>query len=208
MFNDWYPKKINVNSDGTPATYEFLTSVFEPEAHFSYAEFGFYKADTAKNVCELFPNATLYLFDYENNISPAKERLKKYPNRIFYFGNSQRFNDSYNWNLTRLFFNNNAKPIFDYCFLDGAHTFAIDALNFFICDRMLRTGGYLDFDDYDWTLANSPSLNPQSCPAIKQQYTDEQIEIPQVRMIVDGFVKTDTNYTEVIKNKIYRKLSI
>ena len=206
MFNDWYPKKINVNSDGTPATYEFLTSVFEPEAHFSYAEFGFYKADTAKNVCELFPNATLYLFDYENNISPAKERLKKYPNRIFYFGNSQRFNDSYNWNLTRLFFNNNAKPIFDYCFLDGAHTFAIDALNFFICDRMLRTGGYLDFDDYDWSLVSSPSQGPNVFPLTKKLYSDEQIKEKGIKMIIDNYLIGNDTYKEILKNKIYQKI--
>ena len=207
MADDWYPKKIKVGPEGTPATYNFLSEVYAPEAHFVYAEFGFYRADTARNICERFPNATLHLFDFDSNVEVAKTRLNDFPNRIFYYGNTQRYNDSYNWNLAKLFFNNNATPIFDYCFLDGAHTFAIDALNFFVCDRMLRTGGYMDFDDYDWSLANSPSLNPRACPEITKQYTDEQIMSQQVKVIVDGFVKTDPRYVEVVKNKIYRKVS-
>jgi hypothetical protein len=40
----------------------------------------------------------------------------------------------------------------DYVFLDGAHTFAIDALTFFLTDRLLKIGGHFDFDDYSWKL--------------------------------------------------------
>jgi hypothetical protein len=66
----------------------------------------------------------------------------------------------------------NATPIFDYCFLDGAHTFSIDALNFFLCDKLTRIGGFIDFDDYNWTLRGS-SLDPSKVPEIGEQYTAE-----------------------------------
>lgn len=76
-----------------------------------------------------------------------------------------KFNDSYNWNLIKLFKSSGFQPIFDYCFLDGAHTFAIDALSFFLVDKLLKVGGYVDFDDYGWRLRNS-SLDPEKIPEI------------------------------------------
>lgn len=202
----WYPAVVNVSPDGTPGTYSFMSKTFARTQHFSYAEFGFYRADTARRVCELFPNATLHLFDFYESIPAAKEKLAKFPNRIFFYGNSQKFNDSYNWSLMHLLGNQLAMPVFDYCFLDGAHTVAIDALTFFLCDRLLKVGGFMDFDDYNWRIRGS-SLDPSRIPAIADQYTDEQIDSNQVALIVDILVKPDRRYREVVPNKVYQKIS-
>jgi hypothetical protein len=202
---DWYPKSIKVGPEGTPSTYEFLKSVYGGSQHFHYAEFGFWRADTARNICMLFPNATLHLFDYHENCELAKTKLSCFPNRIFFYGNTQRFNDSYNWSLIQLLVKQNHIPLFDYCFLDGAHTFAVDALTFFMCDKLLNKGGYIDFDDYNWRLRNS-SLDPSKVPSTATQYTEEQINSLQVKMIVDNLVKKDPRYQEVLSNKIYQKL--
>jgi hypothetical protein len=201
----WYPETLRVTEDGTVRTYRFMETVFQPHQAFSYAEFGIWKADTAANVCRLFPNATLHLFDFEENIRAAREKLSVFPNQITYYANSQRYNDSYNWALGKLVLKGKATPIFDYCFLDGAHTFAVDALNHFLCDRLLRVGGFMDFDDYNWKLRGS-SLDPALVPEILLQYTEEQIDKRQVKMIVDGLVKTDPRYVERIPNKVYQKL--
>jgi hypothetical protein len=206
MIDKWYPKKIMVGPEGTPGTYNFLESVFHKERHFAYAEFGFYLADTARNICDRFPNCSLYLFDFHENIGNAKEKLQVYANKIFYYGNSQKYNDSYNYSLIKLIKENQRQPIFDYCFLDGAHTFGIDALTFFLCDRLTRVGGYIDFDDYDWTIRDS-SLDPKKVPAIADQYTDEQIDSKQVAMIVDHLVRPDSRYKEIVRNKIFQKVA-
>lgn len=206
MVEKWYPHTVRVGPEGTPGTYNFLKGCYSPQAHFSYAELGIYRADTAERVCQLFPNATLYLFDFEEAISEARQKLEAYPNRVFYFANSQRYNDSYNWALVNLIKSNARRPIFDYVFLDGAHTFAIDGLSFFLCDLLLCPGGYLDFDDYNWRLRGS-SLDPENIPAIADQYTDEQIDEYQVRLIVDELVRSNINYTEVVENKVFRKLA-
>ena len=205
MLTDWYPSQISVGPEGSQATYRFMETVFGSDEHFTYAEFGIYKADTARHVCQMFPNCTLHLFDFHESVQAARTKLSDFPNRIYYYGNSQKYNDSYNWNLLRLLENNSGKAIFDYCFLDGAHTVAVDALNFFLCDRMLRVGGYMDFDDYGWRLRNS-SLDPQKVPAIADQYTEEQIDAFQVKMIVDTLVRRDSRYEEVKKNKVFRKV--
>ncbi len=205
MFEKWYPNKVRVGPQGTPGTYEFMKKVFGKEQHFTYGEFGFYQADTARNICEIFPNATLHLFDFFENIPPAKEKLGKFSNRVHFYGNSQKYNDSYNWSLIQLIIQQQNQPLFDYCFLDGAHTFAIDALNFFLCDKLTRVGGFIDFDDYGWTLRGS-SLDPSKIPQILDQYTDEQIDSRQVALIIDALVKTDNRYKEVVKNKVFQKV--
>ena len=202
---NWYPKKLNVGPDGTRSTIDILKKIFRPKEYFRYAEFGIYKADTAKQVCENFSNSELHLFDFDSAIDEARSKLLMHQNRIFYYGNTQKYNDSYNWNLGKLILDYNAKPIFDYCFLDGAHTFAIDALNFFLCDKLTRVGGFIDFDDYHWTLRGS-SLDPEKVPEISMQYTEEQISTKQVAFIVDALVKTDKRYKEILKNKVYQKV--
>ena len=37
-------------------------------------------------------------------------------------------------------------------------------------------GGYVDFDDYRWTLARSPSMSPEAFPDVRRLYSDEQID--------------------------------
>ncbi len=183
-----------------------MRDTFGSNSVISYAEFGIYRADTARNVCELFPNASLHLFDFHDAIDHARTKLKDFNNKIHYYGNSQRYNDSYNWSLIKLLQENDNRPIFDYCFLDGAHTVAVDALNFFLCDRLLRVGGFLDFDDYGWSLRGS-SLDPSRVPEIALQSTDEQIDALQVKMIVDTLVIPDARYKEITKGKIYQKMA-
>jgi hypothetical protein len=42
-------------------------------------------------------------------------------------------------------------------------------------------------------------------PEIAEQYTDEQIDAFQVKMIVDLLVRPDPRYAEVVPNKVFRK---
>ena len=204
---NWYPEKLMVGNEGTPATYEFMQTVYQKSQLFRYAEFGIYKGGTALNIAKLFPNSELHLFDFENTLNNFKEDIPAtINNRFMFYGNSQKFNDSYNWALMKLIHINQNKPVFDYCFLDGAHTVAIDALNFLLVDKLLNVGGYVDFDDYSWTLRGS-SLDPIKTPAVDLQYTDEQIDTPQVKMIIDTLVTPDKRYIEVVPNKIYQKIA-
>jgi predicted O-methyltransferase YrrM len=44
------------------------------------------------------------------------------------------------------------EPCYDFVFIDGAHTWDVDALAFTLADRLLVPGGWILFDDLDWTL--------------------------------------------------------
>jgi hypothetical protein len=202
----WYPNRLKVGPAGTPQTVEFLKSTFPKTYALQYAEFGFYKGATALQIVEHFPHSDLFLFDYESAVENVQEKFSPYGQRVNFWASSQKFLDSYNWSLMKIIMEKDSQPIFDYCFLDGAHTFAIDALAFFLIDRCLRVGGYVDFDDYSWRLQGS-SLDPINVPETALMYTDEQISSRQLKILIDHIVKKESRYEEIVQNKIFKKIS-
>jgi len=70
---------------------------------------------------------------------------------------------SYNWHLHN-HWDDYLDDKFDMIFLDGAHNWDVDALAFFLGDRILKKGGWFLFDDIYWSYAGSPSL--QNTPAV------------------------------------------
>jgi predicted O-methyltransferase YrrM len=171
-----------------------------------YAELGVYHGDTALAIAaSLGGEGELHLFDFEDRVELVANRLRQAGHdNVYAHPNTRRLMDSYNWSLMRLLAEYR-EPVFDYAFVDGAHTWAHDALAFCLVDRLLLPGGYLDFDDYRWTLRDSPSMNPEAFPEVEELYTDDQIDAAQVALIVDLLVKRDPRYEEVVPNKIFRK---
>jgi predicted O-methyltransferase YrrM len=171
-----------------------------------YAEIGVYRGDTVRSVAEVLgPDAELHLFDYEDRVLPVAAALRGAGHgNVFAHVNSRRLLDSYGWSLMRLLAAHE-DPLFDYVFLDGAHTWALDALAFCLVDRLLRPGGIVDFDDYRWTLRGSPSMRPEVFPEVRDLYTDEQIDARQVALVVDLLVRRDERYEEIAPDKAFRK---
>jgi predicted O-methyltransferase YrrM len=172
------------------------------------AEIGIFEGYTSMEFAKfLNGEGQLHLFDYEDRVRSVTAALEQVGFRnVRGFGSSYKVLDSYNWGLAKLL-DENAGPIYDYVFLDGAHSWAVDALAAFLSDRMLKVGGYLDFDDYDWTFSGSPSVNPRVFPLTRKFYTSEQIESKQVKMIVDLVIRRDPRYQEVVANKIFQKMA-
>jgi predicted O-methyltransferase YrrM len=171
-----------------------------------YAEVGVYLGATAEAVAEAIGDeGELHLFDFEDRVLPVAERLRGRGHaNVVAHPNSRRALDSYNWSLMKLLREGRAGS-FDYVFLDGAHTWAHDALAFLLVDRLLAPGGHVDFDDYAWTLARSPSMSPEAFPPTRRLYSDEQIAEPQVALVVDLLVRADPRYEEVVPDKVFRK---
>ncbi len=202
-FRQLISKSASLNvKEANKETIEFIKSTDSR----AIAEIGTYKGYTAMKIAEYMKGqGELHLFDFEDIVLEVKHKLNEagFFNVIAH-GNSRKTMDSYNWSLMKLL-QVGKEPFFDYVFIDGAHIWAIDALTFFLVDRLLKPGGYVDFDDYDWTLRDSSSVNPTSFPPIKKMFTREQIETRQVALIIDLLVKCDPNYVEVVQNKIFRK---
>jgi predicted O-methyltransferase YrrM len=200
----WYPTgKLCVNKADRQTV-----ETFKASGGTVFAELGIYRGHTTEAIAShLAGEGEIHLFDYEDMVQELAGRLRAsgYDNVITH-GNSRKAMDSYNWTLMKLL-EKHEQPIFDYVFIDGAHTWAVDALAFFLVDKLLRVGGHVDFDDYRWSLAISPSQNPTAFPATATMYTPEQIAVPQVAKIVDLLVKRDTRYEEIVPNKIFKKLA-
>ena len=198
-----YPREVSV----CQPSHETVSFIKSTECR-HIAEVGIYKGHTSLEFARfLNGEGELHLFDYDDRV---KEVAKTIANAGFHnvrtFGSSYKLLDSYNWSLARVL-EQNTEPIYDYVFLDGAHTWAVDALTTFLADRLLKVKGYLDFDDYSWTLGESPVLNPKVFPLTGKLYTDEQIEAKQVKMIVDLIIRRDSRYREVVPNKIFQKMA-
>lgn len=67
----------------------------------------------------------------------------------------------------------------------------MDALAFFLVDRLLRPGGWIIFDDLDWTYAISPAL--KDTELVRNMPVDERTA-PQVRKIYELLVKPHRSY--------------
>ncbi len=199
-----YPTILNVQGPNTQ-TIEFIRTTNCR----MIAEVGIYRGDTSLQFAKyLNGSGELHLYDFHDRVAAASKMIADagYTN-VKTFGSSPKLLDSYCWSLGAMLDATQGRPVYDYIFLDGAHTWAIDALAMLLSDRLLKVGGFLDFDDYDWTLAMSPTLNPQIFPLTRRLYTDEQIAAPQVKMIVNRLVRTDPRYFEAVKNKIFQKIA-
>jgi len=119
------------------------------------------------------------------NIEALLDRIgERYRVKVFYEPTS------YTWRMMR-FLEEDPAPRFDLCYLDGAHSWFVDALAFFLVDRLLRPGGWIIFDDLDWTYATSPALKESQM--VRRMPLDEQTT-QQVKKIYELLVKTHPNY--------------
>jgi len=197
-----YPATVNV---GEP-NWGSLVFLIETGLQGTLAEIGVYHGATSEAIARyLNGKGELHLFDFTDRVDDVVARLKTQGiNNVQGFGSSRRWLDSYNWQLMKVL-QEHSTPIYDYVLIDGAHTWNVDGFTFFLIDRLLRPGGYIDFDDHDWTMAASPSLRPETFPATEFFHTPEQIETPQVSLIVDLLVRRDPRYEEIVPGKVFRK---
>lgn len=172
----------------------------------SFCEIGCNVGSTSKLVAEaLPPSAEMHLFDIQSNIDRTRPLVDQVPDKpkVHYYGNTLKLRDNYCWTLTNMV--KEGKPRFDYVYIDGAHDLTIDALAFFLLDRLLEVGGHIEFDDYEWTFGSSRTMSSHKWT--REWYTPEQIDTPQIGMLVDSLVRTDERYEEVLKDRVWKKLA-
>jgi predicted O-methyltransferase YrrM len=128
------------------------------------------------------------------DLERAREATPNIEELLDRIGESQRVKvfyepTSYTWRMMR-FLEEDTTPRFDFCYLDGAHSWFVDALAFFLVDRLLRPGGWIIFDDLDWTYATSPSLKEseevRSMP-LDEQTTSQVKKIYELLVVLRGF---------------------
>ncbi|MEA5446505.1 class I SAM-dependent methyltransferase [Gammaproteobacteria bacterium AB-CW1] len=86
---------------------------------------------------------------------------------------------SYIWELTRMI-QDGAGPRFDFCYIDGGHTWEVTGFGFVLVDMLLEPGGIVILDDMDWCLANSPAAKRK--PAKLAKLSNDEKNAKGVRM--------------------------
>jgi len=101
---------------------------------------------------------------------------------------------SYTWQLMKML-QEDQTPRFDFCYLDGAHNWDVDGFSFFLVDRLLKPGGWIVFDDIDWSYAANPRM--MELDFVKALPREEQDAL-QVKLVFDLLVKPHPQYGEFL----------
>lgn len=141
-------------------------------------------------------------FEYIRQLDPSPESL------ISSIGLSHRAKirlsvSGYNWDMMNIInertVNNSCIPKFDFCFIDGSHLWETDGMAFFLVEKLIRPGGWIVFDDVDWTVEDDFKL--MSRDNIYRNLPSENKKVAQVRHIVDLLVKQHPSVQNVFLKK-------
>lgn len=104
---------------------------------------------------------------------------------------------SYNWYLKRQIEEQsdaagNCAPLYDFCYLDGAHHWTIDGFTAILVEKLLRPGGWVLLDDLDWTFGD------ESAPTDEVSFpmSAEERSAPHMRSVFDLVVKQHPSFSE------------
>lgn len=174
----------------------------ESEGKINFAELGVGIGSTTLSVAQKMNGAgEMHLFDFERRVDELADDLRSRGyNNVTTYSNTEKYWDSYHWNLSKLIREGKGE-FFDVIYLDGAHTYLHDALAFFMCDRLLKIGGIIVFDDWYWAFANSKWMKDTR----HEFMTEEQAEALQIRMFLEELVNTHVGYEQLEKLTVYRK---
>lgn len=171
------------------------------------AEIGVAIGATAVEVCRMLEsNDDYYAFDFHSIANDLIEDLSKLPEVVCNLhakGNTDKTYDSYNWTLSEMLFemrNNEQNGMFDVVYIDAVHSFAHDGLACCILKEMIKPGGFMIFDDLNWTFGNNASCNPIAFPKVKEWYTEEQIYDYQIQRVINVFMINDKNWQQIYLN--------
>lgn len=85
----------------------------------------------------------------------------------------------------------NCEPIYDLCYLDGAHEWTIDGLAVVLVEKLLRPGGWLVLDDLTWDYAS------QGYSGESLRLSEAERHEPAVQAVFDLIVKQNPNFTDL-----------
>lgn len=94
---------------------------------------------------------------------------------------------SYHWRLMK-FLEQGWHERFDFCYIDGGHTWTDTGFAFCLVSRLLKPGGWILFDDLHWTHQRA---FPHDTVAGMSQ---EERQTPQVGKVFDLLVRTDPQF--------------
>lgn len=90
----------------------------------------------------------------------------------------------------------NCTPIYDFAYLDGAHTWTIDGFAALLIERLLRPDGWLLMDDLGFVFEGyggpyGPGMSPED-----HRFSTDEAQAQQLQLVFDLIVKPHPSFTE------------
>jgi predicted O-methyltransferase YrrM len=108
---------------------------------------------------------------------------------------------SFTWRLMKMI-EDSGSPPFDFCYLDGGHFWDVSGFGFFLVEKLLRPGGWLLFDDLDWSVApraDALRREGKQLPSWMARMTEEERQTKQVRKIWELLVKQHPGFDSFLE---------
>lgn len=93
---------------------------------------------------------------------------------------------SYTWEMAKMI-RANPRSQFDLCYFDGGHTWDATGFGFVLVDLLLRPGGWIVFDDLNWTI-EAAMHNHSNPPKQWRASSADERATPAVRLVFDLLV--------------------
>jgi predicted O-methyltransferase YrrM len=90
---------------------------------------------------------------------------------------------SYTWELAKMI-RTSPRPQFDLCYFDGGHTWDGTGFGFILVDMLLRPGGWIIFDDLEWTIEEAMQQRTK-VPRHWRTSSHDERTTPAVKLVFD-----------------------
>jgi predicted O-methyltransferase YrrM len=118
------------------------------------------------------------------------------------FATVARMQTGYTWflhdEIRRRTANGLCAPKYDLCIIDGPKNWTIDGCAFFLADKLLRPGGWIIFDDYDWTYAGADTTRAATDGITHRALSEAERTTPQIREVFELLVVQHGDYGEFV----------
>ncbi|ATQ69472.1 MULTISPECIES: class I SAM-dependent methyltransferase [Methylosinus] len=163
---------------------------------FVFYEIGVGIGATTQAVAKLMDNlGQIYLFSRDKDVQELTRDLAGlgYTNVNSDWGSPPGVFAGYHFQLAMGFVEKKL-PMFDLVYVDGGHIFHLDAPAACILKELCKPGGYMLFDDWGWSMAKSPSRNPDVRPQTLKEYDPQQIKVAHVKLVCNAIMDPDTRF--------------
>lgn len=172
-----------------------LEAFFDAEQIGDCLELGFYHGVSSAYIAEMVRQRGGRLTTIDRD--EAREKSPNITTLLAELGLSDRVTvhfepRCYTWRLMRII-EANPDPVFDFCYIDGGHSWSVSGFGFFLVEKLLRPGGWILFDDLDWSYQRMIGADG-SVPAFMRSMPPDEIAAPQVRKIWELLVKPHPSF--------------
>ncbi len=90
------------------------------------------------------------------------------------------------------------QPKYDLCIIDGPKNWTIDGCAFFLVDKLLKSQGWIIFDDYAWTYVSADRRRSSTDGITHRELSEDERKTPQIQEVFELLVMQHPSYSNAI----------